>query len=212
MRQLLSSDTLVWQSAARHSSPWLWCAGLGAWLTVVALGFYWLDQRQFTPGTRGVEAPVWPVESTLQRSSGQPTLVLALHPRCPCSRATLQVLTQLLARYPGQATAKVLVCVPEQGWEDGQDALADCRTMLPPAAEVVIDPQGREARRFGAATSGHIFLYGADGRLVFSGGITRGRGQNGDSPGSVALGDRLQGSSTSPMYLEVFGCPLHTCE
>ena len=56
-----------------------------------------------------------------------------------------------------------------------------------PGVTVVSDHDGRKAQNFGVSTSGHSLLYAADGRLVFSGGITASRGHAGDNDGSDAI-------------------------
>ncbi len=70
------------------------------------------------------------------------------------------------------------------------------------------DIQGREALRFGAATSGQTLLYDASGRLLFSGGITPARGHAGDNDGSDALLELLSGGSGRHHQTPVFGCSL----
>jgi hypothetical protein len=50
-----------------------------------------------------------------------------------------------------------------------------------PGVKVLFDPDRMEARRFGAETSGHNLSFGADGGLLFSGGITASRGHAGES-------------------------------
>ncbi len=49
------------------------------------------------------------------------------------------------------------------------------------------DADGREARHFGAATSGQTLLYDERGTLVFSGGITGARAHAGDNVGRQSL-------------------------
>jgi hypothetical protein len=70
------------------------------------------------------------------------------------------------------------------GWEksDLWQSAADFQGVT-----LVRDDEGREARRFGAATSGQTLLYDAGGALVFSGGITGARGQMGANAGQMAL-------------------------
>lgn len=80
-----------------------------------------------------------------------------------------------------------------------------------PGVLVFRDVDGGEARRFGAATSGHVMLYNVSGRLLFSGGITPARGHEGDSLGRDAVTQLIEaqgsaGRGCSP----VFGCPLAT--
>lgn len=88
-----------------------------------------------------------------------------------------------------------------------------------PGVTVVRDDSGREALRFGAATSGQTLLYDADGALLFSGGITAARGHAGDNAGRselVSLLNREQSARARTLNPEqshrdatsVFGCPL----
>lgn len=72
----------------------------------------------------------------------------------------------------------------------------------------VSEDDGTEARRFGAATSGQTMLYDARGRLVFSGGITAGRGHFGDSAGLSSLESILRGEPAEFSRTNVFGCAL----
>jgi hypothetical protein len=78
-----------------------------------------------------------------------------------------------------------------------------------PDVAVAIDPDGREARAFGARTSGHVFAYDASGQLRFAGGVTAARGHEGGNPGldrlTAALGGWRGGDALSS---PVFGCPL----
>jgi hypothetical protein len=75
---------------------------------------------------------------------------------------------------------------------------------------VVADDGGVESQRFGALSSGQALLYGADGRLLFAGGITESRGHQGDNAGESAIAALVLGagrsgqSSSTPVY----GCPL----
>ena len=76
-----------------------------------------------------------------------------------------------------------------------------------PNTTAMADPGGALAKQFGVKTSGHVLLYSADGKLLFSGGITPSRGDEGANPGRNAVVALLKGQvaqSESP----VFGCPL----
>ena len=77
-----------------------------------------------------------------------------------------------------------------------------------PSVTVVRDDDGREAQRFGAATSGQTFLYDSRGALEFSGGITSARGHAGDNAGRTALISLVDRLETSQRRTQVFGCPL----
>ncbi len=73
---------------------------------------------------------------------------------------------------------------------------------------MLCDQNAALARRFGAETSGHVILYGPDGKLKFSGGITRSRGDIGDNTGRRALHDLLAERSSAFASNPIFGCPL----
>jgi hypothetical protein len=77
-----------------------------------------------------------------------------------------------------------------------------------PGVQVLEDPEGALARRFGASTSGQTLLYNAGGRLVFNGGITAARGHSGDNNGRQAIVALLQGASPEQNITPVFGCSL----
>ena len=66
----------------------------------------------------------------------------------------------------------------------------------------------REATRFGALTSGHVLLYGADAALLFSGGITASRGHVGENPGRSAIVTLLSGQRPERGRTPTFGCLL----
>jgi hypothetical protein len=72
----------------------------------------------------------------------------------------------------------------------------------------VRDDRGVEAERFGTSTSGQTLLYSADGRLLFSGGITGSRGHAGDNEGRDGLVALLTRAGSGRTRASVFGCPL----
>ena len=74
------------------------CAAL--WLLAVGGGIRILSNYESTPGTRGTAPISWPSETPLRRDSTRATLVMALHPRCPCSRASVGELAELMAQTP----------------------------------------------------------------------------------------------------------------
>ena len=81
-----------------------------------------------------------------------------------------------------------------------------------PGLEVRPDAGGAEARRFAVATSGHVLLFRPGGDLLFSGGITDGRGMRGDNLGRSTLAAQIAGEERGerePVRVTpVFGCAL----
>lgn len=184
-------------------------AGVGAlWLGAVVAGFSWLGGYDNRPGIPAQPPAQWPSESRIPRGTDQPTLVMLVHPRCTCSRASLGELAELLARAGHRPTTVVLMVRPEgvsNDWEKSD--LWQSATRIP-GVTVVRDDGGVEARRFGTQTSGQTLLYGADGRLRFSGGITGARGHPGDNAGRAAILTLLDRKDPQQSGSPVFGCPL----
>src|SRR5207247_1996224 len=138
---------------------------------------------------------------------GRAQLFVALHPRCPCSRATVRELAKILTRSARASDVTVLMYKPADQpdrWLEG--ALAeDCRRMN---CQIRPDPDGRLATSLGSLTSGGIALYDANGRLRYQGGITASRGHEGDNMGERAVIEILHGSRENHKSMPVFGCPI----
>ena len=160
-----------------------------------------------SPGPSAGPARHWPQTTRITRSD-RPALLVFVHPKCPCTRATLAELDRVLARIGDRADAHVLFVRPRgvaAGWERS-DLWAIANAI--PGVRVDIDEHGAEAKRFGAVTSGHTFLYGPDGRLEFSGGITAARGHAGDNAGEDAIVSVLAAGTSDQANTSVFGCAL----
>ena len=178
----------------------------GCGLLTAILGLAVLIVYSQTPGEMGQTPAIWPDASQIIRDRKQPILVVFLHPHCPCSRASVRELEQLLVGRNELRTVIVMLR-PEDcavGWERG--SLWDWTQSLN-RVEVKVDQGGSEARRFGVATSGHVCLYAEDGQLQFSGGITRARGHEGMNRGFAAL-ERLLDGGQADSKNPVFGCSL----
>lgn len=149
----------------------------------------------------------WPQGSRIIRAHDGFTLIIVLHPHCPCSRASIRELSVLLARCPGTLHPILLLVRPAgipQGWE--QSELWRSANQLREVRAVIDD--GTEARRFGAMTSGHTLLFDPAGRLRFCGGITVSRGHEGDNAGVDAIVSTVAGTAALTASTPVFGCPL----
>ncbi len=182
-----------------------------AWLAICIAGLAMLWRYKTTPAADGSAAARWPAASAIARVPGEPTLVMLVHPRCPCSRASLSELNQVMNR-EGSATATVVFVLPEgvdDAWAHGESW---DRAHEIPRTTVFVDRGGVEARRFGVAASGHTLLYDAAGALVFSGGVTGARGHEGDNAGRqgllAALAASAVGGDGEAARARVYGCAL----
>jgi hypothetical protein len=179
-----------------------------AWGAAVAAGFLYLLHYKAAPGGAGTLGSHWPAGTRVIPDPARTNLILLAHPRCPCTRASLAELEQIMARCQGRTAAHVLFyrpAVSSPGWE--QTDLWH-RAAAIPGVSVCRDEDGREARRFGGATSGHVVLYNRRGQLLFSGGITGARGHAGDNVGRSAVIALLTASAADRKATPVFGCPL----
>jgi hypothetical protein len=179
-----------------------------SWLTVVVGGTIQLARYSNTPGNDGPAPISWPADSHIPLDGKRPTLVMFVHPHCPCTRASLGELEVLMARVQGLVSAHVVVLKPSDtaaNWEK-TDLWRTASSI--PGVSVYVDDAGLEARRFHAETSGQTLLYDQSGVLRFQGGITLSRGHAGDNPGRIALQDLLRDGYSKQDTTPVFGCSL----
>lgn len=182
------------------------------WVVAVVVGNGLMYAYAFTPG-RGADAPAsWPRDTSLIRSSARPTLVMAAHPHCSCTRASIAELARLMARLGGQLEAQVLFVAPTGSEDDWEKTDLWQSAAIIPGVDVVRDGGGVEAARFGAHTSGQTLLYAVDGRLLFQGGITPTRSHEGDSVGRQRIISLVTEGRADRTESAVFGCALEDSE
>jgi hypothetical protein len=185
------------------------------WGTTLIVLLLLVLRYQYSVGAEAHAALQWPGGTEVSLASDRDTLLLFLHPKCPCSAATVEELSRLLAFRPNAAAIQIFYYRPltaSKGWDDNS-LLASVRAL--PGVRVLADINGARAEQFGANTSGQVFLYSPDGRLLFSGGITGARAHVGDNAGLSAVQKLMDDPAslraafaTTP----VFGCALHSIE
>lgn len=180
---------------------------VAGWGALAVAGFIALASIDAVPAPEDDAPERWPAESRLRPAEDRPSLLVFLHPRCPCSRATAAQLERLLAGRTERVSARAVLAT----WPgDGAADAGGLRTRLESVTglEVVEDPEGVEAARFGATASGAALFYDATGRLRFRGGLTPTRGHVGPSAGADAVEALLCGRGPSVAAAPVFGCGL----
>ncbi len=178
------------------------------WLAVVAGGTVAMVRYSEVQGSARQAPERWPPASKLSRNGRRPTLLMFLHPRCPCSRASVGELECLLAKVHGRMDVCVVFIMPPRAGDEWERSDLVRKVQSLQEVRPYIDKNGTEARCFGAETSGQTLLYDANGVLRFSGGITAGRGHAGDNPGRSALEDLMLGAEPNSGNTPVFGCAL----
>jgi hypothetical protein len=178
------------------------------WAAAMARGIQWLAAYEFEPGHQADAPARWPNESRVSPDAGKFNLLIFMHSRCPCSTATLGELVKIVAHAGDRLSVHVLFVRPP-GVDDEwvRTSLFDTARAIPHVI-AEMDPDGIEAHRFGAATSGQTALYDPRGTLVFSGGITSSRGHEGDNIGASAVLAAIDDAATPLIRTPVFGCSL----
>ena len=155
----------------------------------------------------------WPSETSLGLDSSRPTLLFFVHPKCPCTRASVRELEKVLTgsglREDQKPRVLVLAARPRtvsSEWHE-TDILEKASGL--PKSQLILDLDGRETSRFGAVSSGTVMLFEPGGRRLFAGGVTASRGHEGDNAGRNALRSLLAGEEKSELpSTPAFGCPL----
>jgi hypothetical protein len=179
-----------------------------AWAGTAVFGGYALLKYENSPGKVGHTLSSWPADSTVRLANDRPTLVMAAHPQCPCTRASVAELAQLMAHVQGKVQAYVLFYSPRESGADWQNTDTRRSAAQIPGVTVLSDVDGAEAQRLGAETSGHTFLFDPSGQLLFNGGITASRGHSGDNAGESAIVSLINDHSSKRSRTFVFGCSL----
>src|SRR5438477_10574177 len=92
------------------------------WLVAVTGGLRLLWGYSTAPGM-SASAPVdWPRDTLLARDPNLDTLVMFVHPMCPCSRASAAELSRLIARCDGKIAVKVIAVQPKSAPEDWESS------------------------------------------------------------------------------------------
>lgn len=184
----------------------LFATGLVLWLGGVAYGMKWLADYSFTPGEAGRPAAAWP-GADLAQGAGRFTLVVGLHPECPCSDATLAELDRALLE-SGEALEAIVIFNDTVPGASARDSALYRQAVQLPRTRVVCLTSAAELKRFDFRTSGETRLYRPDGKLVFRGGITGSRGHAGDNPGTDAVVRYARAEICGTTATPAFGCAL----
>jgi hypothetical protein len=198
------------QGSSRRGRDRWWVLVIALWAAAVLGGLVMLWRYELSP-TASAEPPArWPAASAIARSAGRPTLLMSVHPKCSCSRASIAELERLLTDTRGLLDAHLLFVRPRgapPGWEE-TDTWRRAKEI--PGVVVHVDEAGAEAHRFGAMVSGYTLVYDASGALLFHGGITGARGHEGDNAGRARVLSLLTRGSADRPDSPTFGCDLES--
>jgi hypothetical protein len=178
------------------------------WLGIVVSMLAAIVVYTNSPG-KAEAAPIQrPLASQIIPGSGHPLVVMFAHPHCPCTRASIGELGQLMTDCQGQLEAQVWFIKPTGTSIDWTNTDLWRMAARIPGVSVHCDDGEIEAQRFHALTSGETLLYDKTGKLLFQGGLTISRGHFGDNPELKSLEDLIAGKSAVLTNAPVFGCSL----
>jgi hypothetical protein len=184
---------------------------IAIWLLLVLVSMAAFLMYEGKPSYNAAALPMAPISEDVAEPKRMAKIFIALHPKCPCSRVTLDELLRIVDQCSQPAQFIILVYVPNLepvSWIESSST--DLARSLPNSV-VYIDRNGQDAANIGIHTSGGMVAYDADGNLCFSGGILQSRGFAGDNIGSRTLTQLLYGKPTEHVVTTpVFGCSLIT--
>ena len=180
------------------------------WLFGAASGFGVLLRYQSTEGSSGKVPAGWPQGASATLDDTRDTLIMFVHPQCPCSRASIEELNRLMAKSKGKVAAEVYFFRPAAYPSDWVRTDLWRSAAAIPDVSVHEDIDGAQAKLFGAETSGHVLLFDTNAHLLFSGGITESRGHAGDNAGENAIASLAFGEAVNLKQTPVYGCSLLT--
>lgn len=179
-----------------------------AWCLAWGGSWYALSEHTYEGRQASASLAVWPANSQWDRADGAYQLILFAHPFCPCTRASLSELAESLTRLPKSTAIRIVFATAGLPQSEVQDSDLVSMARRLPGAEVRFDEQSAEAMHFGATLSGETLVFDPHGRLIFHGGLTPGRGHQGDTAAQRQM-ERLVNGQTGPVCrCSVFGCRL----
>jgi hypothetical protein len=185
---------------------------LAIWMLGVGYGMHRIWKYKTTPGVAADTPSSWPRDTKLVRAREGATLVMLAHPYCPCTRASVGELSQLMTQLQGKVTAYVVFSIPTEDAAEFEENDMYRTAAAIPGVTVVRDIGGVESERFGGKTSGQTYVFAAGGATLFSGGITGARGHAGDNAGTRRINDLVIRGISDRSVSPVFGCGLQDHE
>lgn len=181
-----------------------------SWLAIIVAGLCFAVDFEKRPALISEQLKVWPKESRLQRNENGLTLLMFVHPNCPCSQASIAELARFMNKNRN-LSGYVCFLIPKNvdgSWLESKN-WQDARKI--PGLVSAPDYSESEAEKFFARGSGETFLFAKDGKLLFHGGITAARGHEGPNSGLDSLQLAVQRMENKETVYPVYGCSLQNC-
>src|SRR6266852_246759 len=136
-------------------------AALVVWGLALGYGIRQLLLFSNSAGALAQPPAEWPAGAPIGPATDRATLLVFVHPQCPCTSATIGELALIMARGRDRVQATVFLYVPGSAGPQWTDTGLWRSAAAIPGVRVFADPDASRARRFGAQTSGQTLLYDA---------------------------------------------------
>jgi hypothetical protein len=175
---------------------------VAAWITAFAYGAHVMMAYDTTAGRAADRAPL--VASSKRKAW---TCIMIVHPDCPCTRSSLAALREIVARYDDTVEFRIVMVSDERKLDSTNYKAA---LSIPKAALTWISSEKAD-ELYDSHTSGQTFILNRSGKVVFTGGITPGRGT--DKPSyALQLFESVLAGKPIREFSPVYGCALETEE
>lgn len=146
-------------------------------------------------------------QSELRRTDSKKLLVF-YHPHCPCTAASLRNLQRINSSLVSERKIYAFAFHPQDEPVTWIESPTTKLLRGIPNITIIPDREAIACQAFGLSTSGHMLVYDEAQRLIFSGGITPGRGHEGDCQSSFDLRQKINGEKSTLNYWPVYGCSI----
>ena len=118
------------------------------WAIGLVSGFSLIVSHNFATGNVSSAPIEWPDGINLESDANHPTLLVFIHPQCPCSSATIGELERLLADVNQQVKCTILMVCPSDHVDQWMKSKNTERSKSIEGVQIVVDVDGTTAAKF----------------------------------------------------------------
>lgn len=196
------------KSASRESCSKRIIVFFCVWILSLLGGISLLAWYSNKPGETGSPPKSLPKTIPLSNNEKQYQLFMFVHPKCSCTISSIRELKRFLANC-SESVSCTFFCFNPSGGASGwtRTRIWNCLAEIPDS-KIIPDENAKWAQSLGIRTSGHVLIYDSNHNLKFSGGITVGRGHEGESLASISMSNLVRMQEQDRCQYPVFGCPI----
>ena len=175
-------------------------------LWFIALAVIYGKLAVYSQSPEGLGTPPMAAVANVSVHPEKYTLAVYIHPKCPCTQATLYEVERLMTKVRDEVALSFYIFGASDAPSVWFEGTLDQLEQKFPDSLVIRDIDGEYSKSAGASVSGSTVLYTPDGVPVFWGGVTSGRGHSGDNLGSDSILSIARGLEPTRSEAPVYGC------